>query len=214
MLEYSESTNDLVPALLAVQQETPTIEKTAQGQAGKGKFYYAPLPAVLAAMRPLWNKHGLIVNQGMGQLDVLSHIAVITHVTHLSGQWVRSSIVVPCGNTPQQLGAACTYGRRYGLDALFSLSLDTDLDAQGFGAAERKQRQRGGVVPLTDEQESHMADYASAIGEAETVSDVRLRYREGKVWAQANITANSAMEAFMAELGRAGKARTAQLGGE
>ena len=50
---------------------------------------------------------------------------------HESGQWLRSKIKLPMEKvTAQGVGAACTYGRRYGLSAIVGIAqYDDDANA-------------------------------------------------------------------------------------
>jgi hypothetical protein len=43
---------------------------------------------------------------------------------HDSGQWIKSKIRIPLTNKKdaQEIGSACTYGRRYGLAAMVGLA--------------------------------------------------------------------------------------------
>ena len=48
---------------------------------------------------------------------------------HESGQWLKSEIRIPLTNKKdaQEIGSACTYGRRYGLTAMVGLAqIDDD----------------------------------------------------------------------------------------
>lgn len=80
-------------------------------------------------------KHGLSVAQGGGTL-VEKTMQYTTMLLHTSGEWLKSTVDVPLDKiTPQGLGSAITYARRYGLAAMLGMVADEDDDGQ---AAEPK----------------------------------------------------------------------------
>ena len=109
----------------------------AQGQMGgvaKGKvnpFYkskYADISNCLEACLPALSKNGLAISQGNRFCNVTGYY-ITTTLLHESGQWLKSEIRIPLTNKKdaQEIGSACTYGRRYGLTAMVGLAqLDDD----------------------------------------------------------------------------------------
>ena len=104
----------------------------AQGQMGgvaKGKvnpFYkskYADISDCLAACLPALSKHGLAISQGNRFCNTTGYY-ITTMLLHESGQWLKSEIRIPLTNKKdaQEIGSACTYGRRYGLTAMVGLA--------------------------------------------------------------------------------------------
>ena len=65
---------------------------------------------------------------------------------HSSGEWIGGVYPVrPAQNTPQGMGSAITYARRYSLSAMLGLAADDDDDgnaASGQQAAQRQTEQR------------------------------------------------------------------------
>jgi hypothetical protein len=53
-----------------------------------------------------------------------------TTLRHTSGQWISSEYPLPMGATPQQLGSALTYARRYSLSSIACIAADEDDDAE------------------------------------------------------------------------------------
>ena len=58
-------------------------------------------------------------------------ICVTTTLLHSSGQWMRSKIKLPLSKVDAQgVGAAVTYGRRYGLSAMVGIAqFDDDANS-------------------------------------------------------------------------------------
>ena len=104
----------------------------AQGMMGgvaKGKvnpFYkskYADISDCLDACLPALSKNGLAVSQGNRFCGEHGYY-ITTMLLHESGQWLKSEIRIPLTNKKdaQEIGSACTYGRRYGLTAMVGLA--------------------------------------------------------------------------------------------
>lgn len=113
--------------LLAFQKELPAISKDGENpffkKDGKG-IAYATIDNILSIVKPILNKIELVLTQPIenGELST-----IITDVD--SGESVKSTIKLPEGLSPQQLGSAITYFRRYTLGSLLSLQLADDDDA-------------------------------------------------------------------------------------
>ncbi len=119
----------LAEALAAAQLELPTaLERNAEGYG----YRYTTLDALLAAVRPILNKHGLSVVQGVNTEDAKRELRTSLH--YLTGE------VLDCGAVPlaydggakgmQSLGSAITYARRYGLAAALGIASEEDDDAE------------------------------------------------------------------------------------
>ena len=90
---------------------------------------YADLHTVIKSSFPYLSKHGLSVSQG--NEVIAGAVCVTTTLMHESGQWLRSKIKLPMDKVNAQgVGAACTYGRRYGLSAIVGIAqYDDDANA-------------------------------------------------------------------------------------
>ena len=59
-------------------------------------------------------------------------VCVTTTLMHSSGQWIRSKVKLPLAKKDAQgVGAAITYGRRYGLSGIVGIA-QYDDDAQSI----------------------------------------------------------------------------------
>lgn len=121
-------------ALLKVQEEIRNPENTATNPFLKNK--YAPLPDILNMVRPLLNKHNLILSQEAGGDDL--GVYVITKLIHTSGEQLTSVPLYlhPRKNTPQEAGGAITYARRYQLTSLLGIAGEDDHDGEETPAKE------------------------------------------------------------------------------
>ena len=111
--------------------------QSEMGGVAKGKtnpFYkssYADINSCIEACMPALNKHGLSISQG-NRFCNTSGYYITTMLLHESGQWLRSEIRMPLTNKKdaQEIGSACTYGRRYGLTSMVGLAqIDDDGNA-------------------------------------------------------------------------------------
>jgi hypothetical protein len=111
--------------------EIVTALSKAQGEFGVAlhdkknphfKNSYASLQSVHEAIREPMAKHGLAV------AHLVSGHVMCTTLFHISGQWLSCDLSIPDGLTPQQLGSALTYARRYSLCCLLALPTGQDDD--------------------------------------------------------------------------------------
>ncbi|NEQ24962.1 MAG: ERF family protein [Microcoleus sp. SIO2G3] len=126
--------NELIPALIKARSEFAPIRKDKVNPLLKNK--YATLDAVLEAVEPALRKHGLTIVQTTevnGDQTVLK-----TSLYHESGQTIHGHYPLPQTDDPQKLGAAITYGRRYALCAILSVTADEDDDGNATSAAANK----------------------------------------------------------------------------
>jgi hypothetical protein len=135
-VNHSEAIGDLAAALAKAQAEMRPAVKDAQNPHLRNK--YADLGSCWDACRDPLARHGLAVVQGVETSEVT--VTVTTTLVHASGQWVRSALSLPWGEskgtTPAQaIGSVITYGRRYGLSALVGITTDDD---DGASAGQRK----------------------------------------------------------------------------
>lgn len=165
-LNSSSEIGELADALAKAQAAFPLLERTKTVRVktksgGEYTFSYAPLDAVIDAIREPLSNNGL----AFVQLFEAGHI-VATRLMHTSGQWIESRIVIqPLADengvvSPQAVGSAITYARRYSLSALLGLADETDDDgnaASGNTAHEEAQKtcpkcgKTGSIIPCKAE---------------------------------------------------------------
>lgn len=121
--------SDLLNALNKVQSELKPVEKTKLNPHFRSKF--ADLSGVLDEVLPLLAKNGLVLIQSISGSE--THPVLDTIIAHAkSGQNIKSTAPLLCKEmTPQSLGSAITYMRRYSLMAIVGVStVDEDDDGQ------------------------------------------------------------------------------------
>lgn len=133
-ITQSPEIDKLATALVSAQAQLKPAAKDSTNPHFKSK--YASLQSVWEAAQPCLAKNSLSVLQTFGQSDGdVMHIT--TTLLHNSGQFIRGTLSIkPQQATPQGIGSAITYGRRYALAAI--LGIVTDDDDDGNAASERK----------------------------------------------------------------------------
>jgi hypothetical protein len=123
------------------------------------KYKYADLGSIIDATRPYLNANGIALLQGVSNDQ--GTVTVETMLLHRSGQWMRSRLSLRAQQTtPQAIGSASTYARRYGLQAILGLAADDD---DGKGATEKgKQEPRQQQKPLDPEAQKAADDLAKS----------------------------------------------------
>ncbi len=115
----------LATALVAAQAELHNLSKDAEGYGYK----YLTLGKLIAETRPILAKHKLAIIQPLGNVD--GQPAVITMIIHESGEMISEAYpITKAGmkqvNDSQQMGAAVTYARRYGLASILNIAQEDD----------------------------------------------------------------------------------------
>jgi hypothetical protein len=141
----AEPCKTLAEALAALQARLPRVAKTADAQYGK----YAGLTVVSEAVLPLLSSLGLSFTACPGMIDdkfVLSY-----QLMHISGDRIGGHYPLPTSGTPQQVGSAITYARRYTLCAVTGLAPGGD-DDDGQGAEQEHQQRLRQPVSAQDRE--------------------------------------------------------------
>lgn len=118
----SSGIGQLVDALAKAQGEMKGAAKDATNPHFRSK--YPTLASVCDACDPL-AKHGIAYLQPTRADGV--HVTVTTMLAHSSGEWIAQDLTLTAGSaTPQAVGSAITYGRRYGLAAMVGIAPEDD----------------------------------------------------------------------------------------
>jgi len=150
MPRSSETVAALAAALAKAQAELTNPQKSLTatirgGRAGEGEksFRYAPLASGLDIVRKTLGQHEIATVQTTALDREAGLINLTTMLAHASGEWIASDWpVCPVSDmaSPQRMGAALTYARRYALFTLVGIAGEDDLDAPDLcfagGAAE------------------------------------------------------------------------------
>lgn len=122
-MEMSITIGELSSALAKAQAEIKGALKDSNNPFFKSK--YADLSSVWEACRKPLTDHGLSVVQTLSGDS--SAVIVMTMLCHSSGEWIRDAIsVMPVQQTPQGVGSAVTYARRYALAAIAGVAPEDD----------------------------------------------------------------------------------------
>jgi len=123
-------TPKLNAALLAAQQAYRPLLKEQTNPFFKSK--YADLPSVFEATFAALHANGLCLTQSHAPTQ--SGVTVVTTLLHVSGEERSSSFWLPVTKAdPQGYGAASTYGRRYGAEAMLGIVSEHDHDGGEIG---------------------------------------------------------------------------------
>lgn len=144
MSEQSEQIGELAQALAKAQGKITGALKDSSNPFFKSR--YADLASVWDACRGPLSENGLAVVQLTEADD--AGVYVSTTLAHSSGQWMRSRLrLTPKDSTPQGMGSAITYGRRYALAAIVGVA---QVDDDGNAASGRQ-----GVTTVDPRGEPH-----------------------------------------------------------
>lgn len=119
--------SNLWKAMLEAQKEIKHAVKDSKNPHFKND--YASLSAVLDAVKPTLNKHGLVLTQEIrhGNNEPGS-VRVTTRIVHAaSGEQTQDAQVIPLVKVdPQGHGSAVTYARRYAIQAMLGIASEDD----------------------------------------------------------------------------------------
>lgn len=157
-MRKSESIDKIAPAILKMQGALRGAIKDSANTFFKSK--YADLESCWDALRAPLQDNGLAIVQTMSFVESMGP-TIITILLHESGQFIEGEQpVMAKAASPQDLGSAITYARRYGLSAITGL-IQVDDDAE----SSMKRGQQGGVPSLTPSQvEILLGRFARATG--------------------------------------------------
>lgn len=112
------------------------------------KNKYATLPSIVEAIRSALADNGIAVLQG-AEADG-AQVKVTTMLAHSSGEWLSSTLTLTATqNTPQGVGSALTYGRRFGLSSMVCAVADEDDDGEQASTPPKPKAPPATVTPIT-----------------------------------------------------------------
>lgn len=123
----------IISALIKIQSEVTNIAKDTQGFGYK----YAKLDSVLDMLRPIFNKHGVLIWQDVSSEDG-EMVRITTSFIHESGEKKEQILSYPIPslakmNSMQNLGSAISYLRRYCLMTMIGIAGTEDDDGKSGG---------------------------------------------------------------------------------
>lgn len=131
---------ELYTKLYTIQKEGLNIAKNATADVGKFSYDYLTLDKLMETLRPILEKHKLLVFHQMISGEMITRLVD----TENPEQIVSSCFPIQKEIEPQKAGSAVTYGKRYNLGQIFNILTDADDD----GA-------KASTKPKTTHQEAH-----------------------------------------------------------
>ena len=134
-------------ALVKAIGELSNVPKTAANPYFKSK--YAPLDAIIDATRPVLLKNGLAISQTPLFRDGTA--GVETTIIHKDGHSTTTTLLLPLKDqSPQGVGGAITYARRYALASVLGIASEDDDDGNVSSGLHKKEEARPAVAKAMD----------------------------------------------------------------
>jgi ERF superfamily protein len=155
VMSTSPSTGKIFAALIKAQAMMGTAAKDSVNPHFKSS--YADLASVRDAVHEPFAKNGL----GCLQVPNVNgeRVSVQTTIVHESGEWLSFELSLqPGSNTPQAVGSAITYGRRYSLMSIAGVAPeDDDGNAASTENGRRQQQEPRRQAPPPKKSDGHAA---------------------------------------------------------
>ena len=159
-----------MPALLKARAAISILPlvKDAKGERAK----YLKLGTLLAAVEPVLHENDIMIVQGdAGPITdgLLFGVRIETTLLHVSGQWISTEVCIPVAGpmlkggenrgavSAPDGGISISYGRRYGLMAILSITPEDDNDGVVATSA-RRGRARAVAVGVTERATNKRTD--------------------------------------------------------
>lgn len=136
-MERSETIGKLSEALAKAQGEMKPASFDPQNPHFRSK--YATLASIMEACRAALSQNQIAVIQGTSVIE--DRVIVTTMLVHASGEFISDQLSMNIQkDSPQAIGSAITYARRYSLASLAGVVSDEDDDAEAAMPKETAQR--------------------------------------------------------------------------
>lgn len=131
-MKTSEKIENIAAALADAQTTIETAPKDKENPFFKS--WYADLNSCWEACRPSLARNHLAVIQSPS-VTPERFVRITTRIIHKSGEWIEGDLdLKPQQDTPQAIGSAITYGKRYALSAMLGVVADEDDDGNATNA--------------------------------------------------------------------------------
>lgn len=110
--------------ILKIQKEIGAIKRDSDNPYFKSKYF--DINTILAEVKPILNKEGLIVIQGLQVADGKNLLNTSIIDSESAKILLQSNVLLPEGLDSQKTGSAITYFRRYSLQSLLALEAEDD----------------------------------------------------------------------------------------
>jgi hypothetical protein len=160
-VEQNQQTKAFSEALVKAVSELSNVPKTAANPYFKSK--YAPLDSIIEATRPVLARHGLAVIQE--PLFMEGTAGVETTIVHKDGGSKTSTLLLPLKDqSPQGVGSAITYARRYALAAVLGIASEDDDDGNISTGLAKKEESRPAIAKALDKKDETPRTAPAATG--------------------------------------------------
>ncbi len=139
--------------LLKAQLEIGAIKKESNNPFFHSKYF--DINAILAEVKPILNKHGLVVLQPLNIIEGKNGLTTLVVDADTAEVISQSNCFLPEGLDPQKTGSAITYFRRYALQSLLALEAEDD---DGNGASGNDKKSKYPAYPVNDNLNAFMKD--------------------------------------------------------
>jgi len=137
IMERSETIGKLSEALAKAQGEMKPASFDAQNPHFRSK--YATLASIMDACRSALSQNQIAVVQGTSVIE--DRVIVTTMLIHASGEFISDQLSMNITkDSPQAIGSAITYARRYSLASLAGVVSDQDDDGEAAMPKENAQK--------------------------------------------------------------------------
>jgi len=162
-MKQSNEVNEIIKALNGVNAEISNPKNTAENPFFKSK--YAPLGDILNMVRPILQKHGLVIIQNVCTDE--RFVSIETGLYHVSGQYIISDKLQMSAEkaTAQGQGSAITYGRRYQVSAFLNIASEDDDDANHVSDNKKEPKKE-------EKQKGDLKGALKAISESKTIENL------------------------------------------
>ena len=110
--------------LLYVQRELGAIQKDSTNPYFKSKYF--DINALLAHVKPVLNKHGLVIVQALTNVGGKSALDTKIIDAESKNAIASEPVILPECTDAQKFGSAVTYFRRYAIQTLLALEAEDD----------------------------------------------------------------------------------------
>jgi len=174
-MKQSNEVNEIIKALNGVNAEISNPKNTAENPFFKSK--YAPLGDILNMVRPILQKHGLVIIQNVCTDE--RFVSIETGLYHVSGQYIISDKLQMSAEkaTAQGQGSAITYGRRYQVSAFLNIASEDDDDANHVSSDKKETKKE-------EKQKGDLKGALKAISESKTIENLEkiCKLIEARLW--------------------------------
>lgn len=143
----NDTKNGLAQSLVKLQARLPEIKKDQTANTGSYSYNYADLAQITRVLMPMLAELGLAFIAKPTTKDD-GRVVLAYKLMHVSGECEEGEYPLPSSGTPQSMGSAITYARRYCLCAVTGIAPEDDDDggaaAEAQAAAEKAQRNTNG----------------------------------------------------------------------